>query len=533
VAYPIAWRGKITHDIRMSKTWLRTWLAWMGTPLAVVASQFQFFEPVQVPHAVQVAAHRGAAGQAPQNTRPALARCIEDGFEWAEVDVQLTRDGRHVLWHDDRLDLLQAPGKAVGDLALEDLRKLEAGAWFAPRFHGERILTLQEALKQARGKLNLYLDCKKVDWDALGREIQEMGMQQQVVVFGPPEGLSRLRSRNGSRIAVMAKWHPADGFSSWLDSLQPDAVEIDTPEVTPAIVESFHRLGIKVQAKALGDWDQPAWWDRLIQDRVDWIQTDLPEEIAARNFLRNTPRRPALVSLHRGANRYAPENTLPAFAKAGRLGADFIEIDVRTTRDGAYFLLHDGKLDRTTNGKGSIREKTALEVSRLDAGGWFGPRFTGLRLPTLDEMLATLPPGMQLYCDAKEIAPEALAASLERRGLIERTVVYQSADYLLRLKRINPRLRLLPPLGQRSELDALAARLQPYAVDADWDNLSQELIERCHALGIKVFSDALGRNEKIARYLQALDWGIDLIQTDCPLRVYRAMELRALKQPPQ
>ncbi|MGH9769121.1 MAG: glycerophosphodiester phosphodiesterase [Blastocatellia bacterium] len=57
----------------------------------------QFFEPVQPPRPIQVMAHRGASGQAPENTRPALERAIEDGFEWAEIDLQLTRDGQHVL----------------------------------------------------------------------------------------------------------------------------------------------------------------------------------------------------------------------------------------------------------------------------------------------------------------------------------------------------------------------------------------------------------------------------------------------------
>src|SRR5207244_2605926 len=72
----------------------------------------------------------------------------------------------------------------------------------------------------------------------------------------------------------------------------------------------------------------------------------------------------------------------------------------------------------------------------------------------------------------------------------------------------------------------LATGLKPYAVDANWNILSKELIARCHAAGVLVFSDALGKHENVAQYLQAMDWGIDLIQTDHPLRVLRAIELR-------
>jgi glycerophosphoryl diester phosphodiesterase len=71
----------------------------------------------------------------------------------------------------------------------------------------------------------------------------------------------------------------------------------------------------------------------------------------------------------------------------------------------------------------------------------------------------------------------------------------------------------------------LARDLKPYAVDTDWNILSRELIARCHALNMKVFSDALGKHERVSDYLQAMDWGIDLIQTDYPLRLMRAIEL--------
>jgi glycerophosphoryl diester phosphodiesterase len=67
--------------------------------------------------------------------------------------------------------------------------------------------------------------------------------------------------------------------------------------------------------------------------------------------------------------------------------------------------------------------------------------------------------------------------------------------------------------------------VRPFAVDAAWSILSKDMIDRCHAKGIQVFSDALGAHEKIEDYQRAIRDGIDLIQTDCPLRVLRALEL--------
>jgi glycerophosphoryl diester phosphodiesterase len=69
------------------------------------------------------------------------------------------------------------------------------------------------------------------------------------------------------------------------------------------------------------------------------------------------------------------------------------------------------------------------------------------------------------------------------------------------------------------------ADLEPYGVDVSWLILSKELVERCHGKGIRVFADALGFFETVEQYRQAIDWGVDVIQTDHPARVLRAIEL--------
>jgi glycerophosphoryl diester phosphodiesterase len=471
-------------------------------------------------------AHRGAAGLAPENTAPALEASIADTVEWAEVDVRLTRDGHHVLYHDDALDGKTDATGRVRDRTLAEVRSADAGSKFAPRFAGERIPTLEEGLRLARGRINLYLDCKDVDPALLAREVLAAGMGRQVVVYASPDVLRAVRGVAGESVGLMAKWRPAFGVTQWVKEVRAHAVEIDAADVTAAACGEFHRFGIKVQAKTLGDDDRPEVWDRVAAAGVDWVQTDRPEEVLARQVLKAIRPGRVRVAHHRGAARYAPENTLESLRKAIILGADYVEFDVRTTRDGAFVLLHDGSLDRTTSGRGSVRQRTAAEVSALDAGSWFGRPFAGTRVPTLDAFLdAATPSGVRLYVDAKDIAPEALAEVLSRHGLSDRAVVYQSVAYLEKLKSVAPTLRRMPPLYDPSQLDALAERVQPYAVDARWAILSKPLIDRCHALGIKVFSDAIGANESVERYQRAVQDGLDLIQTDHPVRVLRALEL--------
>ena len=148
------------------------------------------------------------------------------------------------------------------------------------------------------------------------------------------------------------------------------------PRLPPRSAKSFHALGIKVQTKTLGEWDGPEFWAKAIAAGTDWIQTDLPEEVLAHALCQRVKTRPVRFSLHRGASRYAPENTLPAFQEAIRLGADFIEFDVRTTSDGKFYLLHDSNLDGKTNGKGPIAETPSSVIATLSAGVKFGRPYT-------------------------------------------------------------------------------------------------------------------------------------------------------------
>ena len=90
---------------------------------------------------------------------------------------------------------------------------------------------------------------------------------------------------------------------------------------------------------------------------------------------------------HRGACRYAPENTLASLRKAHALGATWIEFDTMLTADGVPIVMHDETLERTTNGYGLVAEATYRQIARLDAGSWFSPEFCGEKVPTMVEFL--------------------------------------------------------------------------------------------------------------------------------------------------
>ncbi len=95
----------------------------------------------------------------------------------------------------------------------------------------------------------------------------------------------------------------------------------------------------------------------------------------------------SFVIAHRGASGTAPENTRAAVRRAHALGARWVEIDVQCARDGTPVVIHDHRMNRTTNGRGRVAEHTAEALAQFDAGAWFDSRFAGERIPTLAQML--------------------------------------------------------------------------------------------------------------------------------------------------
>jgi glycerophosphoryl diester phosphodiesterase len=109
---------------------------------------------------VYVTAHRGSSLRAPENSLSAIEAAIEDGADYAEIDVQETANGVIVVMHDS--DLLRVAGRnwKIWETDYEQLRDLDAGSWFAPEFAGERIPTLEEVIERARGRIRLNIELK-------------------------------------------------------------------------------------------------------------------------------------------------------------------------------------------------------------------------------------------------------------------------------------------------------------------------------------------------------------------------------------
>ena len=123
------------------------------------------------------------------------------------------------------------------------------------------------------------------------------------------------------------------------------------------------------------------------------------------------------ILAHRGASGYAPENTFAAFELGRRQGAEGIETDIHATRDGVLVLIHDEKVDRTTDGCGYVREFSWMQLRQLDAGSKFSPAFAHERVPQLEEFLDRYAGQLALCLEVKDhLVIEPLATLLGARG---------------------------------------------------------------------------------------------------------------------
>jgi glycerophosphoryl diester phosphodiesterase len=223
-----------------------------------------------------------------------------------------------------------------------------------------------------------------------------------------------------------------------------------------------------------------------------------------------------VVIAHRGEHRAHPENTLPAFQAAIDAGADFFELDVRTTSDGRLVLMHDAKVDRTTNGSGAVREMTFDQIRALDAGAKFGPQFAGTKVPSFEEALALAHGKIGVYVDSKDIAPADLAAALGKADMLNRVVIYGGAGFLKKVQALGPTLKIMPEAYGAATLEKLLADMQLSVAAFDAGDFKDEAIAVARRAGVQIYVDRLGLADNPAAWQDAVDRGAAGIQTDRP-----------------
>ena len=186
---------------------------------------------------------------------------------------------------------------------------------------------------------------------------------------------------------------------------------------------------------------------------------------------------------HRGAAGHAPENTLAAIQKGIALGVDFVEIDVRRTKDGVLVVLHDETVNRTTNGKGRIDHLCLRDIEKLNAGN-------GEHIPTLEEVLkvAAGKTGLMLELKIRGAAQQTVEAV--REAGFRDPVIYASFlhDELKYVRTVDPEASLMVLFGGPFRASVTRAiKYGPSYVGLRHDKATRPLVDAFHRADLLVF----------------------------------------------
>jgi glycerophosphoryl diester phosphodiesterase len=231
-------------------------------------------------------------------------------------------------------------------------------------------------------------------------------------------------------------------------------------------------------------------------------------------------RRSAINIAHRGASGTFPENTLSAFRAAADAGAVMCELDVQLTRDGQVVVIHDDKVDRTTDGAGEVAAMTLAEVRRLDAGAKFkggAPRRESI--PTLDEVFDAVGGRCALNIELKAPGVEAKAAAIMRVHRAIESSIVSSFDWnsIAAINRVDPEIRFgLLAEKKPDELLARAIEMKAYAINPRFDMVNAELCAAAHHANLMVLTWTVDVPQ-LMEFL--LDAGVDGIMTNYPERL--------------
>ncbi len=232
-----------------------------------------------------------------------------------------------------------------------------------------------------------------------------------------------------------------------------------------------------------------------------------------------------MITAHRGASGWAPENTLAAFQKAIEMKSDYAELDVRLSKDGQVVLMHDDSLRRTTGIRAAVWDYTLAELKALDAGSWFSPEFKGEPIPTLTEVIQLVRGKMKLNIEIKisraepEIAQKVV--DIVRAENFTKDVMITSFDKVS----VEEALRLAPeiPAGfifnEKNTVDVFSG---PWPIlSAKYTLVDAEFVKKARSAGKTIHSWTVNDEATIRKLV---DLQIDGIITNYPDRVVNVLQ---------
>lgn len=228
-----------------------------------------------------------------------------------------------------------------------------------------------------------------------------------------------------------------------------------------------------------------------------------------------------VVIAHRGNHVAAQENTLAAFQNAINVEADYVEIDLRASKDSQLVIMHDGTVNRMTNGTGKVSDLTWAELKQLKVIDKNHPEWAEQSIPLFSEVLKLCKGKINIYLDFKNADVNASYQALKKAGMQHSVIVYiNAAHQLAEWKKIAPQIPLMVSLPDSvqsaAQLNNFLDQYKIQLLDGSYKDYTVELVNAARAKNIPVWPDIQSATEGPEQWEKAINLGFTGLQTDHP-----------------
>lgn len=249
-----------------------------------------------------------------------------------------------------------------------------------------------------------------------------------------------------------------------------------------------------------------------------------PDHLSALECLTSPDCQQPLIAAHRGYHRDQPENSLAALRAAADLGVDLVEVDVRETSDEVLVLMHDGSVDRTTDGQGDVSALTWAQIQALTLDGSDPGDPESSTVPRFSDALALADElGIMLYVDQKTTRADLVLAVVQAGGFHDAALIRDNFDVVAGMIAQDPDLWIMPPISSTIDFDYMLGQVPALPiVELAATEPSVEISEHVHASGVRLQQDVMAHGDILALVGDYTGWkdfievGVDILQTDLP-----------------
>ena len=259
-------------------------------------------------------------------------------------------------------------------------------------------------------------------------------------------------------------------------------------------------------------------------------------QLIAQSFAKQLPKSKnnLIVIAHRGDHTIVPENSKMSIQNAIEDGADYVELDIRTTKDGQLVLMHDPTVDRMTNGMGKVRDLNFDEIRSLKLYNKMNFKPDTLQIPTFEESLKICKNKINIYLDFKDANVQKVYQAIKNEGMENQIVVYiNSPNQYAEWRKLVPTMPLILSLNKKikdsAEMIEYLTNFKIDILDGNWTEYTKDKVNAALKMGVPVWADMQSTTENDDFWRQGISIGLSGIQTDHPKELVKLIQKLNLK----